>query len=385
MTMPLEIISHNVNGYDRNKDFIRETCCSYPMAVYGMQEHWLRPPSKKYPGVNVLKTLDSTLDGWGKSAMKTSMENRVLRGRPFGGTGFLWSKNISSNVRPRTEYYHERVTVLQINTNRGPVIIINCYLPFFNVNDIVSQTNIFADTIGFIDYVIKDNPDSSTILMGDMNCQFYNGSNQFSLLLRDLINEHGLYCTYDSMDSFDASKMYTRSNIKQGSFSLLDYILISSDLVPFVVDTIIINSGDVLSDHLPVKLSLDIGLTVEHVTTKSLPSVINWRGLDENLRKCYENVMEECLDSIKVPYIVHGRHCCNDTDHIGKIENYYNEIVKCIKIADFQLPRCKPTMSKGYWNDELSSLKNDSIVAHEYWKLNGCPRTGPIFETKKKA
>ena len=59
--------------------------------------------------------------------------------------------------------------------------------------------------------------------------------------------------------------------------------------------------------------------------------------------------------------------------------------MKCIKIADFQLPRCKPTMSKGYWNDELSSLKNDSIVAHEYWKLNGCPRTGPIFETKKKA
>ena len=72
--MPLEILSHNVNGYDRNKEFIRDTCCAFPISVYGLQEHWLRPPSKKYPGVNVLKTLHPDLDGWGRSAMKSKME-----------------------------------------------------------------------------------------------------------------------------------------------------------------------------------------------------------------------------------------------------------------------------------------------------------------------
>ena len=95
--------------------------------------------------------------------------------------------------------------------------------------------------------------------------------------------------------------------------------------------------------------------------------------------------MEQCLDAIRIPYIVHGSHCCNETDHIREIENYYNNIVNCIKTADTQLPRCKPTTIKGYWNDDLSLLKNDSIVAHEYWKMNGSPRFGPIFEAKKNA
>ena len=126
MIMPLEILSHNVNGYERNKEFIRDTCCSFPTSVYGIQEHWLRPPSKKYPGVNVLKTLHPDLDGWGKSAMKSKMETKILQGRPFGGTGFIWSKTISSIIRPKNDYNHDRVTVIEISSALGSIIVINC-------------------------------------------------------------------------------------------------------------------------------------------------------------------------------------------------------------------------------------------------------------------
>ena len=383
--MPLEILSHNVNGYERNKEFIRDTCCSFPISVYGIQEHWLRPPSKKYPGVNVLKTLHPDLDGWGKSAMKNKMETKILQGRPFGGTGFVWSKSISSIIRPKNNYTHDRVTVIEISSALGSIIVINCYLPYFNINNIASQTDIYAETIGFIDHVINDNPEASIVLMGDMNCDFYNGTNQFSLLLKNLIGEHGLQCTFDSMSSFDPLRNYTRSNVKQGSYSLLDYIFVSKNLVPFIVDVEIMDSGDVLSDHIPIRLSLDVDLTVKKCNTGSLPSVVNWKNLDDSTRKYYENVMEKCLDDISVPHILHGGNCCDDVDHIRLIEDYYIDIVKCIQLSDQQLPRCKPTLTKGYWCDELSSLKNDSIVAHDYWKLNGSPRHGPIFEVKKDA
>ena len=383
--MPLDILSHNVNGYDRNKEFIRDTCCSFPISVYGLQEHWLRPPSKKYPGVNILKTLHPNLDGWGRSAMKEKMETKILRGRPFGGTGYIWSKSISSIVTPRTEYTHDRVTVIEISTAVGPLLIINCYLPYFNAGELISQTNIFTDTIGFIDYIINDNPDSSIILMGDMNCDFYNGTNQFSLLLKNLVHEHGLHCTFDSISNFDASSSYTRSNVKQGSFSLLDYMFISKNLVPYIVDVTIMDTGDVLSDHVPIRLSLNVDLTQKQNVAKSIPSVVNWRSIDDNTRKNFEKVMEESLDNIHVPYILHGDNCCGDAVHICQIEKYHNDIVKSIHTADLQLPRCKPTTAKGYWNDALSSLKHDSIVAHDYWKLNGSPRTGPIFEAKKDA
>ena len=383
--MPLEILSHNVNGYDRNKEFIRDTCCSLPISIYGLQEHWLRPPSKKYPGVNVLKTLHPDLDGWGRSAMKSKMETKILNGRPFGGTGFIWSKTISSLVKPRNEYNHERITVLEINSSLCPILVINCYLPYFNSNDIVSQTDIYVETVGFIDYVINDNPGASIIVMGDMNCDYYNGTNQFALALKDLVAEHGLYCTYDSMNNFDARTCYTRSNVKQASFSLLDYIFVSRNLIPHIVDVSILDSGDVLSDHIPVKITLDIDLSIKHTTTKSLPSVVNWRGITDSVRKNFENVMEDCLNKICIPDILHGKKCCNDLEHIHQIEDYYLKIVDCIRVADLQLPRCRPTTIKGYWNDELSSLKHDSIVAHDFWKMNGSPRNGPIFEAKKHA
>ena len=233
--------------------------------------------------------------------------------------------------------------------------------------------------------MIKDNSDASIILMGDMNCDFYKGTNQFSLLLKNLIDDHGLHCTFDSMTNFDPHINYTRSNVKQGSYSLLDYIFISKNLIPHIIDIEIMDSGDVLSDHIPLRLSLDVDLTVKKCVNESLPSVVNWKNLDDCTRKNYENVMEECLNNISIPHILHGGNCCDNVDHIGQIENYYTEIVKCIQFSDLQLPRCKPTLTKGYWSDELSSLKNDSIVAHDYWKLNGSPRHGPIFETKNDA
>ena len=46
--------------------------------IYSLQEHWLPPPYKKYPGVNKLKSIHPNLDGWGRSAMKSQMEQELM-------------------------------------------------------------------------------------------------------------------------------------------------------------------------------------------------------------------------------------------------------------------------------------------------------------------
>ena len=130
--MPLNIITQNVNGFERSKDSVRDICSSFPPSIYGLQEHWLRPSTKKHPGVNALKTIHPDIDGWGTSAMQSSMEARILTGRPFGGTGFVWSKSISSSIKCRTDYRHDRVTVLEVSSNIGTILIINVYMPFFD-------------------------------------------------------------------------------------------------------------------------------------------------------------------------------------------------------------------------------------------------------------
>ena len=383
--MPLNIVTHNVNGFDRNKDFVQDICCSLPPCIYSLQEHWLRPPSKRLPGVNILKSFHPDLDGWGTSAMQSSMETRIRSGRPFGGTGYVWAKSLSSAIMPRGEYRHDRVTVLEISSNRGSILIINAYLPFFDTNNIASQAQLYADTLGYIDSILDDNPNSGVILLGDMNCNYYNGANQHSVLLRNFIEQRNLSCTYDSMSSFDASNSYTRFNLKQGSFSLLDYVFVSNDLIPYIVDTKILDSGDVLSDHIPVMISMDVEIKLSQTTECPIPSIVDWRAIDEPTRRRYEAVMDECLDCVQIPFILHGDHLCNDSSHLISIEKYYNDLLQCVKTADLQLPRCKPMTKKAYWNDELSTLKNDSIVAHDLWKLNNCPKSGPIFEVKKHA
>ena len=285
--MPLNIITHNVNGFDRNRDFVRDTCSSPPPSIYGLQEHWLRPPSKRYPGVDALKTIHSDLDGWGTSAMQASMESRILSGRPFGGTGFVWTRSLSTSVKPKCDYRHDRVTVLELSSNIGSIILINVYMPYFDNSNVAGQADIYSDILGFIDSIVKDNPHSSIILMGDMNCNFYRKDNQFSQILNDFIEQCDLFCTFDVMPSFNLDQSYTRCNLKQKSFSLLDYIFISHNLVPYKTCVDILDSGHVLSDHIPVMMTEgDSYIELGFIETLSFETSWNYPRANDGVLYC---------------------------------------------------------------------------------------------------
>ena len=348
-----------------------------------MQEHWLRPPFKQHPGVNKLKSLHPDLDGWGVSGMKEKMQTKILHGRPFGGTGFIWTKTLAA--KPRCEYRHERVSVIEIATNIGVVLIINCYMPFFNSSDITSQINKYNDALGFVKHVMNDNPFAKFIFMGDMNCNIYTNNNAFSPFLTDFLSSHDLICSYDLSNDFDAQRSYTRFNDTINSYSLLDYVFISRSLSTYVENVSILDHALNLSDHLPVKMTLSITIETQPFERTPLPMIIDWQKVTGDTRKSYEEVMDECLNNLEVPEILHGNHLCTNPNHAMEIEKYYLDLVECIRIADRQLPRIKPTVRKSYWNNELNDLKNDSIVTHENWKLANCPRSGPLYELKKKS
>ena len=112
---------------------------------------------------------------------------------------------------------------------------------------------------------------------------------------------------------------------------------------------------------------------------------IDWDNIDSVTQSEYVRIMEDNLDNLNIPDILHGNKMCDDSMHIGCIESYYNEIVNCIRVADEILPRRKPGTRKDYWNAKLSSLKHDSIVAHDLWKLSDRPTNGPVFDAKKSA
>ena len=146
--------THNVNGYKRSKEYLFSQCVDKPDSIRAIQEHWLRPAYKKQFGVNQLRCLHPNFDGFGTSAMAKSSESKVLSGRPYGGTGFVFNKIFAKCLKPLLNYTHERVTVLELNTKEGRIILINIYFRYLTSRDLESYTSLYKDTVGFVDSVM---------------------------------------------------------------------------------------------------------------------------------------------------------------------------------------------------------------------------------------
>ena len=92
--MTLKLRSHNLNGYENSKEFLHQQCEENAFSILAVQEHWLRPSFRKEKGVNKLKVLHKDYDAYATSGMKGIVGNRILKGRPFGGTGFIFHRSL---------------------------------------------------------------------------------------------------------------------------------------------------------------------------------------------------------------------------------------------------------------------------------------------------
>ena len=392
MASLLSFPTHNINGFDRHADFLKTRCENEPDTIQCIQEHWLRPPFKKIKGVNKLRHLHKDFDGYGLSAMKKSMEEKVRIGRPFGGTGFLWNKKFSACISPRIDLKHERVSVLEIKNADGIILCINAYFPYLDYSKIDTQKAILYDVIGFIDNIVDNNPNCNFMLVGDLNCNIYDRNHPFTEPIRDLMTCRSLMCSFELLDGFDHNTAWTRNSFGNTNGAkcgtLIDFILISKSLKDLISSVEIGNIPGNLSDHVPVSITIDLNLeTFTQMYNTSLPSNVNWSSLGEGVLNNYAEVMESNLATIHVPFhsLLHGNCACDDSQHIFSIENYFCDIVNAIQTADKFLPRVKPGISKSYWTNELSDFKTASFDAFTIWCDAGKPSSGPIFDLKKKS
>ena len=94
---------------------------------------------------------------------------------------------------------------------------------------------------------------------------------------------------------------------------------------------------------------------MSRISSNPIPTIINLKAIDGPTRHRYETVMDEALNHVHIPNILHGNHVCNDSTHIVAIESYYNDLLHCVQTADLQLPRSRPGTQKSFWNSELST------------------------------
>ena len=338
--------------------------------------------------MNALQHVHDDFDGYGTSAMKSVIEQKILKGRPYGGTGFIWNKKFSKCIKPRLDFKHERVTVLEITDSSYGILCINVYLPYFKSSKIAEHLAIYNETIGFVENIMNCSPGYKFVLLGDFNCNIYNPRHPYTSIVRDLMLSRNLICTFDLLDGFDPDVHYTRTNTGPGANngSLLDYVIISKELKDSVSGITINHLPDNLSDHFPVSVDFELSLT-DIITKKRdyLPASVNWSNINEDVRQLYENTMKEHLDSIIIPFncLLHGNHLCNSNEHIFCIENYFCDIIRAIIAADQCLPRSRPGLSKSYWTDDLTNLKRASYDAFSMWHDAGRPSSGVVYDLKR--
>ena len=318
--------------------------------------------------------------------MKKISESEVRTGRPFGGTGFLFNKKHSNCIKPMVNYYHERVSVMNLSADVGEIVLINGYLPFYKTSDLQNQRIIYQETLAYIENIINDHLGSHFILLLDMNCNIYNTGHPYSILLRDLMSRKSLFSAFDLVPNFDPSANFTRCDLKTNSFTLIDGILLSDSLRDLVSNVRISDYGDNVSDHRPVELDLDINLCEIQVEKKILKPTVNWNRITSESIQLYQDKMSEELDKIVMPFslLLHGDKCCSSQSHVALIESYYQSIERSVLFADSFLPRSNPVIHKPYWSAEISELKQKSIDCTRIWRNEGCPRNGPVFLCKKR-
>ena len=319
--------------------------------------------------------------------MKKQVQSEIIKGRPFGGTGFIYSKKLSLSVRPAMQYIHDRVSVMELASSNGSIFLVNAYLPFYDTRNIQSQTEIYKDTIAYLESIIQQNPTCSFIFLMDMNCNVYNSNHTFSKIIREFMESHDLVSAFDFMPSFDSSTAFTRCDIKNGSYTLIDGILMSRSLSHMVTGADINHHGNNVSDHSPVEIKLVIDLELFQPEKQTHTEYIPWSSLSELELSLFSETMESELRKIEVPYhsILHGNKSCHEAEHIFLLEQYYNDVLTAIRTADSVLPRKKHGVAKSFWTEELSSLKNKSVDAFALWKSAGCPKSGQVFLEKNHA
>jgi len=310
--------------------------------------------------------------------MPLSMHCGIRRGRPFGGVGMLIRKALLPSVK--IVAMRDRFIAAFI----GDALFVNVYFPC--VNGMSDYVETMQCMLSDLENVIADSGASNIVIGGDFNfdfikdgvgcCMFSQALGNFSLIVCDHLIEPRYGCV---------NHPFTYFQLGSGNSSFIDHFCVSKSLLNKVVKSYIIESGENLSDHLPLclVLNVDIANTGCPVTTEFVRKRLRWDKAD--LISYYYGTFD-CLSQVKIRSdLLRCQIGCN-CDVQSEVDSIYSSITNALIVnSDRFVPVAAPGFYKPWWNETLSDLKSASITAHNMWKACSRPRNGDIFMQMKRA
>ena len=373
MEVQLKCATYNLFGLNQGLTTLKELCNS--RNVICVQEHWLSSDN-----LSRLQFSNEYIV-YSSSAMNSILSQGILRGRPFGGVATFihvdiaqWSKLIVKS---------DRLIVCKLYNT----LIYNLYLPCASTPH---RFEICADILSVIHSTYDDHQPSSIIICGDFNCCL-DSRDPCSALIRELCVTLSLERT-DQLLPVGNSCWYTYHNSDFSATSLIDYFLVSHNLLHRTSDVHIIANGANLSDHCPVFCSIAIdnvvdsnGVADDNVgVTSNISKKLQYRlRWDKANLSLYESVTFQLFENL---YSANAHLRCNVVATAKDIEVLYNSVVNSyVLAADTCIPKVSANYYKFWWDESLENAKRQSIDTHGAWRNLGKPKSGPIFQSMYSA
>ena len=121
----LSLATYNMRGFTNGACMLDELY-NKTTNVIAVQEHCLR--SDELDKFNIINT---DFNYHAVSAIDNAVSCGILKGRPFGGVGFLWHKCFDSNIQVLSNDPAGRWLVIKLNINLRSILLFNVYFPCF--------------------------------------------------------------------------------------------------------------------------------------------------------------------------------------------------------------------------------------------------------------
>lgn len=305
----LSLCTYNMHGFNNGASFLKQLCSNNDLIF--VQEHWLQNSQ-----LHMFNTIDDQFKFYGNSSMENRLSKGLLKGRPFGGVGVLWRKDLNAIVSTYNCDTEGRVVVTRINCANTKLLVCGLYL-YCDDHSQVYVHNVI-NILGYIESILDKHLDYKCIILGDFNfeCDSSNlGFCEFNKLAKD----YGLVVC-DDLDVSGCGYTYCHASLHQ--HSLIDHVFVSQSIRPLVRDYEIISDGANLSDHLPIqfKLLCNVSRSVKS-NLKSQHKVTNFRWDKGDLSKYYLHT-GMMLQKIDHALLCNGNNYnCVNTDHHNRCRN----------------------------------------------------------------
>lgn len=352
MDRNLSIASYNINGYKGAKSsYIKSILMDCD--VLCIQEHWMLPGR--------CQSLLSDLDCQGV-VLSSMNENVITSGRPYGGVGFIWRKNLIVKYKI-LKFDCAEICGIKILLNNVWIGLFNVYMPCDGHDELK-----YLDMLNEIRHMCVLGDIDRIIVGGDFNTELSRSNSEHTSSLLNFVNTERLcLCKNLSISEVD----YTYESFINGVRSTLDHFLVSFNLRDDVVAYRSKHSVDNMSDHSHVQLVLK--LSVKEVLASGSDNSIHfdWRNANRDMINNYK----ACLDNNL------GIACQEDIT----ANDYYQGILNsCLSAANACVPRKKRRRKRIFrWNELVRDSRVKALFWHNLWMDNGRPVDGIVFDIRK--